>query len=187
MCLHCYHSPPRLNKSDWTTHWVTKIFLRGAICVAILTATLYQKSLKLGMNCIYQSDIWIYPMQICMTESHTVMLYTESCFRLSTSWCWCSSKTPSKNSNKEIYRYLCMKEISVLKTSGLQNLQLWSSVRCQSKLIWSKISWVTEIWKEQFVKGKMIGPFLGLKVIKEVCCRFYKSIEKMFSDQISQF
>lgn len=110
----CTHS---LNKNCGTTHWVIKIFWRTAVCVAILPASLYQKSLEVGMNCVYQFDIWIYPVQICRTKSHIVMLYTDSCFRLSTSWFLCRSKTPSENFNKVIYRYFLMREISLLWTT----------------------------------------------------------------------
>lgn len=92
------------------------------------------------------------------------------------------AKTSTKTST-DIYQW---KKHPFLK---LQDYRICSSIFSQvsSKLIWSKISWVTEIWKEQFVKGKMISLFLGLKEIKEAYCRFCESIQTMFSDQISQF
>lgn len=115
-----------LNKDHGTTHWVPKIFLRTAVCVAILAATLYQKPLEVGMNCIYQSDIWIYPMQICMTKCHILMLYPDSCFRLSTSWFWCrhQEKTSTKTSTDiywwKKYPYLKLQDYRIC-SSGLQS------------------------------------------------------------------
>lgn len=109
-----------------------------------------------GKLIVFSNIIWIYPMQICMAEniskSSTEWLLQTDSYVVSANLRH-QAKTPIK---KDTYNYLPKKEISLPKTSTQCNQLHWSSVRHQSKPICNKISWVTEIWKEQFVEGKIV-------------------------------